>query len=171
MTGRMSYSILFGIEDCNIKEVTFKDILAGTGQQKEGYRKIEFCRKRAASDGLQHGWVDTCYIDKSNSTGRSDAINSMRVEESLQSTWRNEFRESRWLRLGDKGSLEQLIHEITGIAIGALRKSPLSDSSIGERMSWSKGRQRRQSLLILMYFNVHMPLVYGEGEQKASNCL
>ncbi|KAI0429170.1 hypothetical protein F5Y09DRAFT_264555 [Xylaria sp. FL1042] len=45
------------------QEVTFKDILGGTGQQKQGYRKIEFCYKQATFDGLYHMWVDTYCID------------------------------------------------------------------------------------------------------------
>lgn len=39
-------------------------------------------------------------------------------------------------RLGDRDSLEHQIHEVTGIAVQALRGSPLSQFSINERMSW-----------------------------------
>ena len=36
------------------EEVTFKDLMEGTGKDKAGYEKIEICRKKAASDGLLH---------------------------------------------------------------------------------------------------------------------
>jgi hypothetical protein len=58
-------------------EVTYQDIIQEAASRKKEYRKIEFCRKQAASDGLQYFWVDTCCIDKSNSVELSEAINSM----------------------------------------------------------------------------------------------
>jgi hypothetical protein len=59
------------------EEVTFKDLVDGTGQGKVGYRKIHFCGEQARRDGLQYFWVDTCCIDKSNSTELAKSINSM----------------------------------------------------------------------------------------------
>ena len=50
------------------EEVTFRDLIDGTGKDKAGYRKIQFCGEQARRDGLQYFWVDTCCIDKSNST-------------------------------------------------------------------------------------------------------
>jgi hypothetical protein len=49
----------------------------GSGKSKAGYQKIRFCGERAAHDGLGYFWVDTCCIDKSNSTELAEAINSM----------------------------------------------------------------------------------------------
>jgi hypothetical protein len=60
-----------------VEEVTFRDLVDGTGQGKAGYRKIQFCGEQARRDGLQYFWVDTCCIDKSNSTELAKAINSM----------------------------------------------------------------------------------------------
>ena len=46
-------------------------------REKEGYAKIvSFCRL-AKQDGFDFAWVDTCCIDKANSTELSEAINSM----------------------------------------------------------------------------------------------
>lgn len=58
-------------------EVTFKDIQEGTAKTKTGYDKICFCGKTAAGRGLKYFWVDTCCIDKSNSTELQEVINSM----------------------------------------------------------------------------------------------
>jgi hypothetical protein len=44
-------------------------------------------------------------------------------------------------RLGDKITLERQIHEITGIAVLALRGGSLSQFSIDERLSWAEKRQ------------------------------
>lgn len=62
-------------QDCD--EVTFDDIIRGTGTEKAGYRKITFCAKQAVSDGLQFFWVDTCCINKESSAELQEAINSM----------------------------------------------------------------------------------------------
>src|SRR6266568_2116349 len=71
------YAILSHTWGADDQEVTFKDLTEGTGKNKAGYGKIEFCGKQAASDGLQYFWVDTCCIDKSSSTELTEAINSM----------------------------------------------------------------------------------------------
>jgi hypothetical protein len=35
-------------------------------ERKASYAKIQFCGEQAKRNGLQYFWVDTCYIDKSN---------------------------------------------------------------------------------------------------------
>jgi hypothetical protein len=59
------------------EEVTFRDLMEGTGKTKSGYYKIQFCGEQARRDGLKYFWVDTCCIDKSNSFELTEAINSM----------------------------------------------------------------------------------------------
>jgi hypothetical protein len=58
-------------------EVTYKDIIERTGNNKPGHEKLEFCGKQAKHDDLHYFWVDTCCIDKSNNNELSTAINSM----------------------------------------------------------------------------------------------
>jgi hypothetical protein len=198
-------------------EVTFADLMNGTGKDKTGYGKIEFCGKQARSDGLKYFWVDTCCIDKSSSNELSEAINSMfcwyqksarcyvylsdvsirerkASDTSAECTWESAFRASKWFtrgwtlqellaprsveffswernRLGNKGTLEQQIYEITGIPATALRQHSLSQFEVDERFSWAKSRQttRREDKAYSLFgiFNVQMPLLYGEGEVKA----
>jgi hypothetical protein len=108
--------------------------------------------------------------------------------------WEKAFRGSRWFRrgwtlqellgpasveffsregdrLGSKKSLEQDIHEITGIAIEALRGGPLTEFEVGERLAWAKHcdiqRQEDKAYSLLGIFDVYMPLLYGEGSKKA----
>jgi Heterokaryon incompatibility protein (HET) len=175
------YAILSHTWGPDTEEVTFKDLTDDTGKHKNGYNKIRFCGKQAERDGLQFFWIDTCCIDKSNSTELSEAINSMfrwyrdaakcyvylsdvsspafdTNGESGQLAYESALRESRWFtrgwtlqellapgsveffcregnRLGDKRSLERQIHEITKIAIPALRGTPLSQFGVDERFS------------------------------------
>ena len=59
------------------REVTYRDLMDGTGKSKSGYDKIRFCGQQANQDGLQYFWVDTCCIDKSNSVELQEAVTSM----------------------------------------------------------------------------------------------
>jgi len=74
-------------------------------------------------------------------------------------------------RLGDKKSLEQKIHDITGISIPALRGNPLSQFSVEERLKWAETRQTSReedwAYSLLGIFGVFMPLIYGEGKDNA----
>jgi hypothetical protein len=101
------------------EEVTYSELVASKGKHKSGYAKIRFCGERAAQDGLQYFWVDTCCIDKSSSNELSTAINSMfryyqraakcyvylqdvQVPEEITDaiSWEDAFRRSRWFTRG-----------------------------------------------------------------------
>jgi hypothetical protein len=58
-------------------EVTYKDIIDGTGSGKAGYDKLRFCAVQAKNDGLGYCWIDTCCIDKTNAAELTEGINSM----------------------------------------------------------------------------------------------
>jgi len=109
-------------------------------------------------------------------------------------SWESAFRKSRWFTrgwtlqeliapssvdffcsngtwLGNKGSLEQQLHEITRIAIAALQGTSLSTFSIGDRMSWAKNRTTKRkedtAYCLLGIFDIQMSLIYGEGQEQA----
>jgi Heterokaryon incompatibility protein (HET) len=48
------------------EEVIYQDLKKGKDKNKTvnkaGWRKIQFCAKQAAVDGLDYFWVDTCCI-------------------------------------------------------------------------------------------------------------
>jgi Heterokaryon incompatibility protein (HET) len=211
------YAILSHTWGADTEEVTFKDLIDGTGERKIGYHKIRFCGERAASDDLRYFWVDTCCIDKSNSTELQESINSMFCwyrnaakcyvylsdvssptcdahQKCRQLPCESAFRASRWFtrgwtlqellaprsveffsregnKIGDKTSLERLIHEITKIPIPALQGAPLSQFSIDERLLWAENRKTTRkedkAYSLLGIFNVYIPLIYGEGRDNA----
>jgi len=109
-------------------------------------------------------------------------------------SWEQAFRKSRWFtrgwtlqellaptlvyfyssdgeRFGSKSSLEEMIHDITGIPKSALQGHQLTDFSVKERMSWAEHRNTKKEedeiYSLLGIFNVSMPLIYGEGREKA----
>jgi len=71
------YAILSHTWGVDTEEVTFDDLMNGTGKNKPGYKKIRLCGEQARQDDLQYFWIDTCCIDKANKAELSLAINSM----------------------------------------------------------------------------------------------
>jgi hypothetical protein len=71
------YAILSHRWGADADEVTFEDLSKNTGKGKSGYKKLQFCGEQAATDGLQHFWVDTCCINNANKAEQSLAIQSM----------------------------------------------------------------------------------------------
>ncbi|PVH70494.1 hypothetical protein DL98DRAFT_564143 [Cadophora sp. DSE1049] len=105
------------------KEVTLADLKNSNGKKMGGYSKIQFCGEQAKRDGLQYFWVETCYIDKSNSTELAEAINSIfrwyqkaarcyvylsdvstrkrkASDTANECTWESAFRDSEWFTRG-----------------------------------------------------------------------
>ncbi|KAF2845553.1 hypothetical protein T440DRAFT_460188 [Plenodomus tracheiphilus IPT5] len=219
------YAILSHTWGSDQDEVSYRDLVEGCGKNRLGYSKLLFCGRRAAHDGLQYFWVDTCCIDKSSSAELSEAINSMFAwyqnaercyvylpdvsdgshhhnssdsNETDLRRWKPAFRKSRWftrgwtlqellapkrveffskeeLLLGDKESLKEMIHEITNIPLSALAGKPLRHFSLEVRFSWAASRDTKREedieYCLLGIFNVHLPLLYGEGRQNASRRL
>jgi tetratricopeptide (TPR) repeat protein len=81
--------------------------------------------------------------------------------------------EGRWL--GDKASLDQLLHDITGIPLAALRNCPLDQFSTSERRRWAEKRVTTEEedivYCLLGVLGVSMPTTYGEGKESASKRL
>jgi hypothetical protein len=83
-----------------------------------------------------------------------------------------EFFSAEGERLGNKYSLLQELHGITGLSVEALQGSrPLDQLSVDERMSWVGQRKTKReedaAYSLLGIFDVHMPLIYREGRRKA----
>jgi hypothetical protein len=147
------YAILSHTWGADTEEVTFKDLVDGTGKDKVGYGKIRFCEEQARRDGLQYFWVDTCCIDKSNNTELAEAINSMfrwyrnaakcyvylsdvsrsvlhAIDNFSQLPWETAFRTSRWFTRG--WTLQELI-ALTSVEFLSREGKRLGDKRTLER--------------------------------------
>ncbi|KAI5366970.1 hypothetical protein J4E82_010917, partial [Alternaria postmessia] len=130
-----------------------------------------------------------CYVylpDVECNTPDADSESSRR--------WKPAFRKSKWFTrgwtlqellapasvafyskegdlLGDKQSLRDTIHEITGIPIEALSGKEVSNFSVAERFSWAHNRQTTRpedgAYCLLGIFGIHLPLIYSEGKENA----
>ncbi|KAL8774803.1 MAG: hypothetical protein Q9209_000742 [Squamulea sp. 1 TL-2023] len=86
------------------------------------------------------------------------------------------FYDSNWKEIGDTDLLSRMISVITGIdeqfiARGASPPVPVGTASVAARMSWVAKRKTSRSediaYCLLGIFDVNMPLLYGEGAEKA----
>ena len=72
------YAILSHRWGADEDEVSFEDIQLSTDiSRKKGAFKLKGFCKLALSEGCRYGWVDTCCINKGNSSELEEAINSM----------------------------------------------------------------------------------------------
>ncbi|PVH83065.1 HET-domain-containing protein [Cadophora sp. DSE1049] len=75
----------------------------------------------------------------------------------------------KWSEIGTKSSLRSTIAEITGIPIDVLKTGDVKGISIATRMSWASRRKTKrvedQAYSLMGIFDVHMPMVYGEGKR------
>jgi hypothetical protein len=163
----------FWVDTCCINKANFTELSQAINSMFRWYRKATKCY---------------VYLSDVSTTKRKAS------DQSSETTWEPAFRESRWFRrgwtlqellapgsveffsrdrkrLGDKRTLESQIHEVTKIAVSALRGTSLSQFSVEERLSWSENRQTTHKedkvYSLLGIFDVHMPLIYGEGEDNA----
>ncbi|KAE9363931.1 HET-domain-containing protein [Stipitochalara longipes BDJ] len=79
-----------------------------------------------------------------------------------------EFYDQGWNSRGNKVSLQLWLSEITGIDREVLRNSnALSTVSVARRMSWAAmratSRLEDRAYCLFGIFDVHLPLIYGEG--------
>jgi tetratricopeptide (TPR) repeat protein len=86
-----------------------------------------------------------------------------------------EFFSCEGYRIGDKASLDQLLHGITGIPLAALRNCPLNEFTTSERRRWVEKRRTKEEedivYCLLGILGVCMPTAYGEGQESARSRL
>ena len=116
------YAILSHTWGADEDEVTFTNIVEGTGEHRSGHRKLLFCAEQARRDDITYFWVDTCCIDKANNVELNTAITSMfrwyqravkcyvylsdvprtanNASGRNKATWLSDFCDCRWLSRG-----------------------------------------------------------------------
>jgi tetratricopeptide (TPR) repeat protein len=128
----------------------------------------------------------------------TDVSVSTATEPVQRSDWETSFRASAWFtrgwtlqeliapvsieffsregrRIGDKASLDQLLHNITNIPLAALRNCPLNEFTTSERERWVETRRTKEEedivYCLLGILGVSMPTAYGEGQESARSRL
>ncbi|KAF1359506.1 HET-domain-containing protein [Lizonia empirigonia] len=124
----------------------------------------------------------------------SDVSVASATEAAQRSSWEASFRASDWftrgwtlqeliapvsvdffsregLRIGDKASLDRLLHDITDIPLAALHNFSLEQFSASERMRWAEKRTTSEEedivYCLLGLVGISMSTTYGEGQKRA----
>ncbi|KAF2726669.1 HET-domain-containing protein [Polyplosphaeria fusca] len=124
----------------------------------------------------------------------SDVSTAKRKADSDTCEWESAFRRSKWFTrgwtlqellaprsveffswqhkwLGNRDSLRQQIHEITGIPKAALQGELLSQFNVNDRLSWMENRETKREedkvYSLLGIFGARISTFYGEGMAKA----
>jgi hypothetical protein len=135
-----------------------------------------------------------CYVYLTDVSSKSESTSE--ANRQRQCSWNSTIKESRWftrcwtlqellapkhveffsregVSLGQKEGLRTEINKITRIPIEILQNTGRSmlDCSVEERYGWAKGRKAKRDedhvYSLLGLFDIHMPLLYGEGRAKA----
>ena len=82
------------------------------------------------------------------------------------------FFNQNWVRIGSKSSLCEALSARTGIPTSVLRGKDLKSFSVAQKMSWASRRETSRiedrAYSLFGIFDVHMPLLYGEGQRAFS---
>ena len=181
------YAILSHTWGSDAEEVTFEDLVDGTGEKKTGYKKIRFCATQAEHDGLRYIWVDTCCIDKSDDDEVNRSMRSMfhwyhnaarcyvylfdvsitgynQPGQQRQYSWESAFQASRWHTRG--WTLQELL------APSSVEFFTQEGISLGDK--WSLGQQIHKITKIpilalreasLSQFSVHERMTWAKTRQ------
>ncbi|KAL8990709.1 MAG: hypothetical protein Q9169_008057 [Polycauliona sp. 2 TL-2023] len=104
--------------------------------------------------------------------GQSDWFNRGWTLQELVAPEVVKFFDRDWRYLGSRGDLAEEIMLRTGIRkLCMIAVASVKDASISERMSWMAGRTTTvpedTAYCLLGLFDVNMPLLYGEGKERA----
>jgi tetratricopeptide (TPR) repeat protein/DNA replication protein DnaC len=147
-------------------------------------------RERSKAINSMFRWYKNatkCYVFLSD-------VSVSTATETPRSAWEASFRTSEWFtrgwtlqeliapmsveffsyegrRIGDKTSLEPLVHEVTGVPHKALQNCPLEKFTVSERMHWAGNRRTTEEednvYCLLGILDIVMSTAYGEGLEKA----
>lgn len=164
----------FWVDTCCIDQTNHVELSEAITSMFRWYQQARVCYAYLS---------DVSYVQRTSSTAGEGG--------SSRNPWEASLRESRWFTrgwtlqelvapgdvkffsqegtfLGTKHDLGDLLHDVTGISVTALRGLPLSHFSVAERMRWTTGRTTKkkedQAYCLLGMFDVYMPLIYGEGD-------
>ncbi|KAK1845076.1 het domain protein [Colletotrichum chrysophilum] len=153
------------IDTCCIDKTSSSELSEAINTMFRWYKEAAVCY--AFLSDVQ----DDTEFDQNSSFAKSRWFTRGWTLQELLAPSKLEFYSASWKHLGSKASLRKEISSITGIDEPFLTSRPLSQASIAVRMCWAARRKTSkkedQSYSLLGIFNVHIPLLYGEGAKGA----
>nr|CAL30201.1 HNWD3 [Podospora anserina] len=161
---------LFWVDTCCINKSSSTELQEAINSMFRWYRDAAKCYVYLADISTHKRNVDGSFASEQTFLQCKWFTRGWTLQELIAPTI-VEFFSKEGAYLGDKLTLGNDIHSVTGIPLEALRGTTLSNFSVEERMSWAKKRKttRKEDKAYSLFgiFDVQMPLLYGEGEEKA----
>lgn len=163
----------FWIDTCCINRPNFTELTEAITSMFNWYRNASKCyvymqdvsmpEDRTSIDGALGGWQQS--FRDSSWFQRGWTLQELLAPKSV------EFFSREGFLLGDKKTLEQEIHGITGLPLDALRGRPMASFSVSERFSWAANRETKRAedaaYCLFGIFDLWLIPVYGEGKDAA----
>ncbi|KAF2010129.1 HET-domain-containing protein [Aaosphaeria arxii CBS 175.79] len=155
----------FWVDTCCIDKSSSAELTEAINSMFKWYRGAAKCYAYLSDVSAAEASRDEQAIGKSRWFARGWTLQEFIAPKEV------EFFSMECIKLGDKQSLQKILHEITNIPIDVLRGKALAEVNVDERMSWSLKRQTKReedaAYSLLGIFDVFMPLIYGEGRDNA----
>lgn len=112
------------------------------------------------------------YVDNGDGPALEQTKDVPGSTEPISGTVSDPIATASWVPIGDKTHLCDLVSSITGVDIDILMDpEALGNASIAQRMSWASSRVTSRpedmAYCLMGIFGVNMPMLYGEGAEKA----
>ena len=162
------------VDTCCIDKSSSAELSEAINSMFRWYSEAKVCYAYLSDVNLA---TDSC-SEEHLSTSREDFLKNSRwftrgwTLQELLAPKQVIFFDSSWRKLGEKMSYCETISSITGIDnTNLLHPSNIFKEIFATRMFWAAKRKTSRpediAYCLMGLFNVHMPLLYGEGEDKA----
>jgi hypothetical protein len=173
MASSEGYEYLF-IDSCCIDQSSSAALSEAVNSMFEWYRLANVCYTYLSDIGIsgEKKLVSIGELMKSRWFTRGWTLQQLIAPDAVR------FFSADWTECGNRHDLALYLYEITNIDPDVLSRPPKTDvhewlysHSIAKRMSWAAMRETKRpedkAYCLLGLFNVHMPLLYGEGGPRA----
>lgn len=155
----------FWVDTCCIDKSSSAELSEAINSMFRWYKHAAVCFVYLADISTQQFYNDNNSIRSSRWFTRGWTL------QELVAPMRLEFFTSDGERIGDRHSLQSHMVQATGVSIEALEGCSLGRFTVEDRLSWAKSRVTKReedaAYSLLGIFDVHMPLIYGEGRERA----
>ena len=158
------------VDTCCIDKTSSAELQEAINSMYRWYRDAEVCIVYLGDIAKNHGDFRTaseiarCAFTNSRWTQRGWTLQELIAPVLCR------FYLQDWTLMGEKVEFLKELSDVTNIPVHILEDSrSLSEVSVAERMSWAAHRQSTRiedvAYSLLGIFDIHMPLLYGDGEK------
>lgn len=159
----------FWLDTCCIDKTSSAELQEAINSMYQWYKRATYCVVHLEDQTRQSDleWSRRVFqgmLERSRWITRGWTLQELIAPHSV------DFYDANWHALCSKSDVLSEIEELTGIPRYVLATGELRQSSVAQKMSWAAGRTTTRSediaYSLMGLFNVHMPMLYGEGNKS-----